>query len=321
MSIFFGSEKRTISDVLISTAFGQNGRGMFPYTFSSKYRKLLELVKENNITIFAKSSTRYSRIGNFRIMNPFTWKYIQKISYRSMLNAYGLTNKGMKANAKDIAISCRDGFNVIPNYYPEFNKGIGVALQELRESVDICYKYIGGCFWAIEINGSCPNSEEEISENMDMLVKCVAMLKHVYPWLIVIVKTSIVHPYSFYKRLEDAGADVIHAINTIPYNLVFSEGKSPLHEKGGGGVSGNQAFLLSYDYNLKLRENTSLPIIMACGITDVSSRLAFSHIGANAVGICTIIFCSCEEAGNIIMYERRVKDETTRRRKDSQNVF
>jgi len=106
MSIHFGSEKRKISDVVISTALGQNGRGMFPHTCRKRYRKLLKLVKELDITTFTKSSTRYPRIGNFRIECPWTWKYIKKIYYRSMLNAYGLTNRGVCVNAQDIAMSC-----------------------------------------------------------------------------------------------------------------------------------------------------------------------------------------------------------------------
>lgn len=303
MAIDFGRGRRgrEISDIVISTAFGQSGRGMFPYTYYKEYRKLLKLVKEQNVTVFTKSSTRYPRMGNFRIENPLTWKYIQKISDRGMLNAYGLTNNGVCVNAQEIATSCEEGFNVIPNYYPEFDKGIKVAVQELIDSVIIYRRFMGDNFWAIELNGSCPNSKEVISENMDMLIQCVRELKHFFSWLVIIVKTSIVHPYDFYKRLEDAGAEVIHAINTIPYSMVFPSSISPLVNKGGGGVSGDPAFDLAYKYDEKLRKETSLPIIMACGVTDILSKVKFLRVGANSVGICTIALLNPKEAGRIII--------------------
>lgn len=301
MSIIFDNGKRVISDVVVSTALGQSGMGMFPYTIkSSEYRKLVRLVKKENITVFSKSSTRFKRKGNFRIYYPWTWKYINKISYATILNAYGLTNDGVEKNAKKISASCEEGFNVIPSYYPEFEKGIDTALRELTDSVLIYAGELGDNFWAIELNGSCPNSDEIINENMDALVKCIKPLKTVLPGLVIIVKTSIVHPYSFYKRLEDAGVDVIHAINTIPYGMVFPGNKSPLAKKGGGGVSGFLAYDLAYRYNQKLREKTKLPIIMGCGVTDIYSKVQFFRIGADVVSVCTAALLNPKEACHIV---------------------
>ena len=295
MAIIFKTGKR-ISDVVVSTALGQSGRGMFPYTWQSEYRRFLELVREKNITVFSKSSTRYPRIGNFQLQYPWTWKYIKKIGDRSMLNAYGLTNYGVEVNAREIAISRDNGFRVVPNYYPEFEKGIKIALRELIESVEIYLEHLGFGFSVLELNASCPNSDEIINKNMDMVIQCVEALKAKYPWLMIIVKTSIVHSYNFYKRLELAGADAIHSVNTIPYNLVFPGKESPLHKKGGGGVSGEEAFDLAYRYNEKLKNVTSLPIIMACGVTDTTSKVLYSRAGADSVGICTIVLLDSKKA-------------------------
>jgi len=115
-----------------------------------------------------------------------------------------------------------------------------------------------------------------------------------------------VHTYSFYKQLEDVGADVIHAINTIPYHMVFPDTVSPLHKKEDGGISGFLAFDLAYSYNQKLRKKTSLPIIMACGVTDIYSKIRFFQIGADAIGICTVVLCSPKEAGHIIALASRL---------------
>ena len=301
MAIFFDDDGRKISDVVVSTALGQSGRGIFSKTLSFKYRKFVQLVLDKDVTIFTKPSTRYPKVGNFRIQYPWTWKYIKKICHRSMLNLYRLTNNGVKINAKKIAYSSEMGFSVIPSYYPEFKKGVSIALQELGESVDIYHKYIGDDFWAIEINGSCVNSGEIIEENMDNIVLCVSMLKKVYPKLVIIIKTSIEHPYDFYKRLEDAGADAIHAINSIPYRIVYPNDVSPFHKKGGGGVSGEITFSLSYHYSKELKKYTTLPIIMGCGVTDIFSKIMFmKEADADSVSVCTIALLDPEEACRII---------------------
>lgn len=301
MAIPFGNEYKTISKVVISTVFDQDGAGIYPYTLWSEYRELQHLAKKLGITIFSKSSMRYSEIGNFQKWNPLTWKYIQKIHNNGMLNACGPTNRGVEENSKRIVISCRNGFKVIPSYYLQFKKGFPQAIHELGESVAIYQKYMGNYFWAIELNASCLNLKGEIiSENMDNVVTCIAMLKEVYPWLVVIVKTNIVHPYSFYKKLENVGTDVIHAINSIPYDIVFPDDISPLYEVGGGAVSGGPASDLAYEYNKKLRDVTSLPIIMACGVTDIFSKARLLKIGANSIGICTIVSYSPSKASSII---------------------
>ncbi|MFZ2881592.1 MAG: hypothetical protein WA019_00810, partial [Candidatus Moraniibacteriota bacterium] len=229
---------KSISDIVISTALGTSGSGMFPYTCWPGYRSLVKTIKEKEITVFAKSSTRNPLIGNFILRKPRTWKYIQRIPEGGMINAYGLTNDGIEVNAKKIATACGKGFRVIPNIYPLFAKGLGVAIAETLESMAILERYMREYFWAMEINYSCPNSKECIAQNMSMALTCSSAVEKRYPHIIQIAKTSIVHPFEFYPRLQDVGVDVIHVINTIPHDLVFPGKTSPLQNEhvGGGGV-------------------------------------------------------------------------------------
>ena len=71
------STRRKISPVVISTALGQAGRGIFPYTLLPGYRRLLQVVRETGATVFTKSATRFPRRGNFVPANPLTWKYLE----------------------------------------------------------------------------------------------------------------------------------------------------------------------------------------------------------------------------------------------------
>lgn len=288
-----------ISSVVISTILGHFGRGMFPYIFSQNYRKFIRLAKKTKTTSLTKSSTRFKRQGNYIWWNPLTWKYIQKILNKGLLNAYGLTNNGVNVNAAGIAVSCKMGFKVIPNFYPKLAKGDDIAINETIDAVEICAEAMWSYFWIIELSFSCPNSQEDIKENMGQAVQCVRAVKKQFPWLRIIAKISIVHPFEFAQELEQAGADVIHAVNTtIPYNKLYPN--SPLYKIGGGGVSGSPAFQMAFDYNSELRRRVKLPMIMGCGIISVSDAQKCFDIGADIISICTLVKYDCKEAGKII---------------------
>ena len=77
--------KRQISTIVLSTALGPDGRGIFPYTLWPAYRRLLRAVRENAATVLTKSATRLARRGNFVPANPFTWKYIRRLPRGGML--------------------------------------------------------------------------------------------------------------------------------------------------------------------------------------------------------------------------------------------
>jgi dihydroorotate dehydrogenase len=283
--IRFG-EDLSISTVTVSTALGHFGRGLFPYYFNPSYRKLCKFIREHKISIFSKSSTRDNRIGNFIVHKPWTWRYIRRLPNASMVNAYGLTNRGVRYTAEQIAKSRKLGFNVIPNFYPEFIRGQHYAIDDTLEAIGIFSNKFGTRRFIVEINYSCPNSREKISENVEMAAKCTGRVKEVFPNIVVVAKSSIVHPWEFYAMQEDAGADCIHAINTIPWDLLF-DNESPLADAGGGGVSGTLAWNKSINYVAQVHNYTSLPIIFGCGITSPANAEICFDCEAKAISVCT----------------------------------
>lgn len=294
------AETGKISTLVISTALGPGGRGIFPYTLLPGYRRLLQTVKESGTTVFSKSATRFPRQGNFNAWNPLTWKYIQRLPDRGMLNAYGLTNQGMTACAGEIKVSGAQGYKVIPNLYPEFAKGTDTAIQETLEAIGLYQDLLESYFWALELNYSCPNSEEAIRENVAQALKCSQEVKGKYPSLYLIAKISICHPYEFAQELEKLGVNALHAINTIPYEMVYPQKRSPLWQVGGGGVSGGPAFSAALDYNAGLRKQVSLPLIMGCGVRNREDVQRYLDAGADAVSICTLALRHPGAAGEII---------------------
>jgi dihydroorotate dehydrogenase len=295
--------KGKISPVVISTALGPGGRGIFPYTLLPGYQRLIRVVRETSTTVLTKSATRFKRRGNFIPLNPLTWRYIQRLPEKGMLNAYGLTNRGVEGCAPDIRASREMGFQVIPNFYPEFAKGPEVALRETLEAIQIYQQTLGPFLEALELNFSCPNSQEEIRENVTQGLRCAQAVRERYPELFLIAKISICHPYEFAQELESAGVNAIHAINTIPYAIIYPEDRhprSPLWEVGGGGVSGGPAFQAAYNYNGELRKHVRLPLIMGCGVRDDDDVRRYLDAGADAVSLCTLALRDFREAERII---------------------
>ncbi len=294
---------RRISQVVISTALGPAGRGIFPYTLLPSYRRLLRWVRQTGTTVLAKSATRWARRGNFVAHNPLTWRYIRRIPGQGMLNAYGLTNQGVAVCAGQIKESLRQGYRVIPNFYPEFSKGTETAIKETVEALQIYQDHLGEEFWAVELNFSCPNAREAIERNVAQGVACVRRLRREFPGVALIAKISLVHPYEFAQELERLGVAAIHGVNTIPYGLVFPPERfppSPLAAVGGGGVSGGPAWEAAKAYNAGLRRAVRGFLIMGCGVSRVAEVEQYLDLGADAVSICTLVLRQPQVAAEVL---------------------
>jgi dihydroorotate dehydrogenase (NAD+) catalytic subunit len=293
-----------ISTVVISTALGPGGQGIFPYTLCPPYRRLLKSVPPTGTTVLAKSATRRPRRGNFIPWNPLTWKYIQRFPNLGLLNAYGLTNSGVERCARDIKTACSQGMDVVPNFYPEFAKGEELAIRETVEALEIYQKSLGEAFWALELNFSCPNSQEAVHENVTQGLKCVQAVRAHQPRLVVIVKISLVHPYEFAQELERLGVQAIHGVNTIPYEIIFPPEQgppSPLTQAGGGGLSGGPALAEALRYNAGLRRAVRLPLIMGCGVSKFTDVQRYLDLGADAVSLCTLALRRPKQARQILL--------------------
>lgn len=258
---------RSISTICVSTALGIDGMGIFSRMISRDYMDLVSAVHSTSTTIFGKSTTRSKRSGNFHVCRPWTWKYIQNFGADGMLNAYGLTNKGVDAHSDEIRRAVAIGVRIIPNFFPFFNNGREAAAKDVFETIDIFRSKMEENFWALELSFSCPNTKECIVDNTDSAIWLMKQAKAYAPDIIFIVKISVVHPFEFAQQLHEAGADVIHSANTVPYNILF-DGVSPLQKVGGGGVSGGPAFGMVLKYNAELLRHYSGPIIFGCGIVD-----------------------------------------------------
>jgi len=297
------TQSLNLSRLVISTALGPAGAGIFPYTLWPPYRRLLETVRATGTTVFTKSATRQPRRGNFVAANPLTWKYIRRLPGMGMLNAYGLTNAGVEVVAPEMVPVVGRGCRVIPNLYPEFAKGTDLAITETLEAVGIYQRCLGSDFRALELNFSCPNAAEAVAENMTQALACTRRLRERFPALALIAKLSICHPYEFAQELERLGVFALHGVNTIPYDLLYPPAfhpPSPLQAVGGGGVSGGPAWEMAFTYNLGLRREVDCRLIMGCGVTTPTDVQRCLDAGADAVSLCTLALRDPGTAARII---------------------
>lgn len=293
-----------ISNVAVSTIFGHGGDGMFPLIFSPQYREILDLVKKQGNTIFTKSTTSDKHIGNYIAHKPWTWGCIRNLGSEGMINAYGLTNAGALKNAQKVIKAKSKGFNVVPNIFLEYSR-----LLSEKDIIDRCFlaivKFLSPLHETkiVKINISCPNSGEEVKDNTAIAVKAIERLKLFLPKLTFIAKVGYDHPVDFIKQLEDAGIDIIQAINTIPFARLFPHHPSPLAHFGGGGVSGKPAQEAALKKCEEFRKATELPMIMSCGIIDVESGQRMFDIGADSISICTVIRQNPQNAKKILTHK------------------
>ncbi len=294
-----------ISNVVVSTVLGIDGNGILPLEIiSPAYRKCIRIVRKSGTTVLGKSFTHQKRIGNFIFCKPWTRKYIQTLEEDGMLNAYGLTNGGAEREIPKIIGSLAKGNKIIPNVYLDFSEGsegMEDAFQQAKKVlVDMHTNVFVYGYYATEFNFSCPNDKKDIVKNVQGAIYICRKIRKLFPGLTTIAKISYVHPYELAEELEKAGVDIIHAINTIPWKIVYPDKISPLADVGGGGVSGGPAKDLSLKYNRELRKRIKIPIIMGCGVTSLDDVERFEGIGANSVSMCTIVRRNPEEAIKII---------------------
>jgi dihydroorotate dehydrogenase len=281
----------TFKPIMLDCVLGHSGSGIWQYKLvSPAYRRLIKTVIETETPVGAKSATEPGRIGNYREYNPYTWfKCARRIEHNTGIhNTFGLTNRGVLPCAEEILKSIQNGIDVKPNLYIDYSRGMDAARKNTQRALDIYEMVLGEQFRCLIKNGSCPNSGEDITEIIEYNTAMTRWIKDYKKGKVAVLdKVSVVHPFEMLEELEKQGADGIIGINTIPFNLVYPNKKSPTWKWGGGAISGAPAFKQAYDYNKEAIKHVSIPYFMGCGVTCEDDVLAYFDIGADVVVICS----------------------------------
>jgi dihydroorotate dehydrogenase (NAD+) catalytic subunit len=191
-----------------------------------------------------------------------------------IINAVGLSNPGVKASLKEIRYVKSKGIPIIASIVGKDVKDFGVVAKEVSKAKPDF----------VEVNISCPNVEDELGKPFACSVSdSSAVVKEVkantsIP-IIVKLAPNVSDIKVIAKAVEDAGADVISAINTVgPEKNEFLANKA-------GGVSGPKIKKIALEKVRSICSVVKIPVIGIGGISTGADAIEMLKAGAVCVGI------------------------------------
>ena len=234
-----------------------------------------ELYDINCLGTFSfKGTTRDARLGNPQ-------PRIAEMQ-SGVLNAVGLQNPGVDAVITE----------ELPKLARVFRKPVmaNVSGFSLDEYVEVCQK-LDTCpqvGW-LEVNISCPNVHGGgMSFGTDPKAAAAvtrAVKDAVKKPVIVKLSPNVTDIVSIAKACEDAGADGVSLINTLPGMRIDLKRRRPLLANTTGGMSGPGMFPLAVRMVYQVYEAVSIPIVGMGGVTTAEDVIELMLAGAAAVGV------------------------------------
>lgn len=243
-------------------------------TFGYGY-EFAELYDINILGTFSfKGTTREARYGN---PTPRIAEYAGGV-----LNAVGLQNPGVEAVIEE----------ELPKLKKVFRKPVmaNVSGFSIDEYAEVCAKLdaeeqVG---W-IEVNISCPNvhgggaafgaeakSAFEVTKAVRAVTKKPIILK---------LSPTTQNIAAVAKACEDAGADGVSLINTLPGMRIDVKRRKPLLANRTGGMSGPGMFPLAVRMVYEVYEAVKIPIVGMGGVSSAEDVIELMLAGATAVGV------------------------------------
>ena len=202
-----------------------------------------------------------------------------------LVNAIGLQGTGVDHFLKYTVPWYRENAKVplIANIW-------GRSVEEYAEVA----KRMGDAVDAVEMNVSCPNVKaggHTFGQDPDVLHEVVAAVRGVTTRpLIVKLAPNVPSVAPYVKACEDAGADALSMVNTIPAMVIDIERRVPVLANVTGGLSGRgihpAAVKLVYDAH----RVSKLPILAMGGVYEAKDAIEFLLAGATAVAVGTATF-------------------------------
>ena len=147
---------------------------------------------------------------------------------------------------------------------------------------------------AIEMNVSCPNVKaggHTFGQDPKVLNEVVSAVRQATTLpLIVKLAPNVPSIVPYVKACEDAGADALSMINTIPAMVIDIERRRPVIANKTGGLSGRGIHPAAVKIVYDAHNCTKLPILAMGGIYEAKDAIEFFLAGATAVAVGTATF-------------------------------
>lgn len=229
-----------------------------------------------------KSLTHERREGN---PIPRVWKY----EY-GMINSVGLRNAGIEKGSEEIGsfLKTHKGKSVII---------VSLFSTKIKEFVELVEKVAPLDPELIELNLSCPNTQDELGRSLGMetggageVVKAIKKVSEKIP-IIAKLSPNVTNIAEIAKTCEAAGADAICAINTVgPGMIIDIKRKVPVLGAKKGGVSGPGILPVAVRCVYEIYDAVKIPIIGMGGVETLDGVLQMYMAGATLIGVGTATY-------------------------------
>ena len=209
--------------------------------------------------------------------------------YGGLVNAIGLQGTGVE-HFLDVTVPWYADNVKVPMIVNIWGGSVDAYAEVARRLTDAHHPSVG----AIEMNVSCPNVKaggHTFGQDPKVLAEVVSAVRRATTLpLIVKLAPNVPSIVPYVKACEDAGADALSLINTIPAMVIDIETRKPVIANKTGGLSGRgihpAAVKLVYDAH----NATKLPILAMGGIYEAKDAIEFFLAGATAVAVGTATF-------------------------------
>ncbi len=252
-----------------SGALAYDGRG-WPWEWPLRW---MGLIDPKLFTIVTKTLTYSPRQGNLRWTHP--WSCV-KVFKEGAVNAIGLTNPGFQWWLREVAPRIPErAYSMVCSITEDEPQKLSEMVRALN-SVSIK---------AIELNASCPNTDQELHHNMEAVVNSVKLMKEqsVHP---IILKLSVNQDYLAIAKQSENYVEAL-SINSVPWRIAFPGKESPLKSFGGGGVSGKIAQKHTWKMLKELALTVKTPVI-GPGVWSFEDIQRLRDLGAKAISFGSI---------------------------------
>lgn len=262
------SNQHSFEYMAASGALAYDGRG-WPWEWPFRWMGLLDPAL---FTVVTKTLTYHPKKGNLRWTHP--WSCV-KLLKEGAVNAIGLTNPGLDFWLEQIAPKIPAEYKIICSITEDDPQKLLEMLRKL-EKVPIL---------GIELNASCPNTEQELHHNVEAVLNSVKLMKSNsrHP---ILLKLSVNQDYLSIAKQTEGFAEAL-SINSVPWRIAFPDQKSPLEKLGGGGVSGRAAQHYTWKMVKALSDACKTPVI-GPSVWDYEDMAKLRALGAKAISFGSI---------------------------------
>ncbi len=202
------------------------------------------------------------------------------------LNAVGLPNAGIDASLPEIEFAMKNaGVPVIPSIFGGTKEEFGIVAEKMATLKP----------QMMEVNLSCPNTASDFGEAFALSEKEAAEVIRIVKSktkILIIAKLApnVPNIKRIAKAVEEAGADAISAVNTMPGMVIDTKTGQPILHNKQGGISGPALKPIAVKCVYDIYESVKIPIIGIGGVTTGEDAVEMIMAGAVAVEIGTAIY-------------------------------